>query len=77
MIPRCGKAVGELWKSFALVLSSQSFNRFKCFPQVIHFFSTGKPMFSTATNRNLSTFPQVLLLQLYILTNPFSFYGEF
>lgn len=73
----CGKAVDRVGKVAPRRSRSLPFNRFKGRPQVFPIFSTPQPVFSTAAISNLSTFPQDLLLQLYILTNPYSLDGEF
>lgn len=77
MITTCGYPVGNLWKESALFPVADSSNWFRILPQVFHGLSTERREFSTSDNRNLSTFPQSLLLQLYILTNPYYLDGEF
>lgn len=72
----CGKAVGNLWKETATSIQHYSSNRFKFIPQLFHDLSTSIEQFSTSQNRDVSTFPQDLLLQLYILTNPLYLDGE-
>lgn len=72
----CGKAVGNLWIESGLLKNGYPSNGFRIFPQLFPDLSTVNQQFSTANNRNLSTFPQDLLLQLYILTNPYYLDGE-
>ena len=73
----CGKAVGQLWKALPALSRVGRPNRFGIPPQLIPDFSTDSHLFSTSQTRTFSTFPQDLLLQLYILTNPYYLVGEF
>jgi hypothetical protein len=77
MTTACGKAVGKVWIEQAVPISLNSSNRFEIHPQLFHRLSTEPPRLSTHWNGILSTFPQHLLLQLYILTNPYYLDGEF
>lgn len=72
----CGKAVGSVGKTQVPLLDGKSVNRFRDLPQVFPIFSTRQATLSTAAKPILSTFPQNLLLQLYILTNPYYLDGE-
>lgn len=63
----CGKAVGKLGKRGQPALGLGGNNRFDTFPQPFHLFSTTRRHLFNSPTRSHSTFPQRLLLQLYIL----------